>query len=203
MYHPHTYLPAPCVWHICPCLSLANPAPVCDTANGWQLYGSNCYKRKASLRKSWAAARSDCIREGGDLVSITSSEEEQYVTSRLDQSAFDLWIGFSTMVRIITWFHSQQWNMLNHLFNTKDNEERDQLFLWNLNRLPGQGRTFCHMLNNPSSNRLSSFLFTEMHNFILSNTTKCHDFYLVWCQYIHVHKLAGGTAWSHVRPLPN
>ncbi|XP_067232917.1 C-type mannose receptor 2-like [Chanodichthys erythropterus] len=74
-----------------------NPTPLCDTENGWQPFGSNCYKRRAGTRKSWAAARSDCVREGGDLVSITSSEEEQYVTSRLDASAFDLWIGFSTM----------------------------------------------------------------------------------------------------------
>lgn len=84
------------------CLSPANPTPLCDTENGWQPFGSNCYKRRAGSRKSWAAARSDCVREGGDLVSITSAEEEQYVTSRLDASAFDLWIGFSTMVRIIS-----------------------------------------------------------------------------------------------------
>lgn len=84
------------------CLFLANPAPLCDTANGWQLFGSNCYKRRAGVRKSWTAARSDCVREGGDLVSVTSSEEEQYITSRLDSSAFDLWIGFSTMVRTIS-----------------------------------------------------------------------------------------------------
>nr|XP_021324869.1 macrophage mannose receptor 1-like [Danio rerio] len=73
-----------------------NPAPACDSANGWQGFGSSCYRRKSS-RKSWTAARSDCIRDGGDLVSINSADEEQYVTSRLDSSAFDLWIGFSTM----------------------------------------------------------------------------------------------------------
>lgn len=73
-----------------------NPAPACDSASGWQGFGSSCYRRKSS-RKSWTAARSDCIRDGGDLVSINSADEEQYVTSRLDSSAFDLWIGFSTM----------------------------------------------------------------------------------------------------------
>uniref|UniRef100_A0A671PK06 C-type lectin domain-containing protein n=1 Tax=Sinocyclocheilus anshuiensis TaxID=1608454 RepID=A0A671PK06_9TELE len=90
-----------CVCDILSSVSPANPAPVCDSVNGWQAFGSNCYKRRAGVRKSWVAARSDCVRDGGDLVSITSSEEEQYVTSRLDASAFDLWIGFSTMVRII------------------------------------------------------------------------------------------------------
>lgn len=120
-----------CVWHIFLCLSLANPAPVCDSANGWQTFGSNCYKRRASVRKSWAAARSDCVREGGDLVSITSSEEEEYVMSRLDASAFDLWIGFSTIVRIITGFnthHAPQWNLLNHFWSTNDSKEQGQLF---------------------------------------------------------------------------
>lgn len=77
----------------------ANPAPACDSASGWQGFGSSCYRRKSS-RKSWTAARSDCIRDGGDLVSINSADEEQFVTSRLDASAFDLWIGFSTMVRV-------------------------------------------------------------------------------------------------------
>ncbi len=96
-----------CVAYSPLCLS-ANPAPVCDSVNGWHAFGSNCYKRRASVRKSWTAARSDCVRDGGDLVSITSSEEEQYVMSRLDESAFDLWIGFSTMVRIITGQHAPQ-----------------------------------------------------------------------------------------------
>ncbi|XP_071751059.2 uncharacterized protein LOC139908314 [Centroberyx gerrardi] len=74
-----------------------NPPTQCDGANGWRQYGSNCYKLKADTRKSWLAARSDCVREGGDLVSVTSAGEEQYITGRLDSSFFDLWIGFSTL----------------------------------------------------------------------------------------------------------
>ncbi|XP_062410864.1 macrophage mannose receptor 1-like [Sardina pilchardus] len=74
-----------------------NPPVVCDEASGWQQYQSNCYKLRSNLRKSWLQARTDCVTEGGDLVSITSAEEEQYVTSRLDTNQFDLWIGFSTM----------------------------------------------------------------------------------------------------------
>lgn len=77
----------------------ANPAPQCDLSNGWMQYGSNCYKLKADAAKSWSAARHDCVREGGDLVSITSAEEERYITGTLDPSKFDLWIGLSTLVR--------------------------------------------------------------------------------------------------------
>lgn len=69
-------------------------------ASGWRQYGSNCYNLKADTRKSWSAARHDCVREGGDLVSITSAQEEQYITGTLDSSQFDLWIGFSTLVSV-------------------------------------------------------------------------------------------------------
>ncbi|XP_007252805.3 macrophage mannose receptor 1 [Astyanax mexicanus] len=74
-----------------------NPTPQCDTANGWEQYGSNCYKLNSQLRKSWIAARTDCVMEGGDLVSIQSAAEQQYVISRLDHSPLDMWIGYSTL----------------------------------------------------------------------------------------------------------
>lgn len=80
-------------------ITAANPTTQCDLANGWSQFNSNCYKLEPDLWKSWAAARYDCVTEGGDLVSITSPEEEQYVTGRLDSSHFDLWIGLSTLVR--------------------------------------------------------------------------------------------------------
>ncbi|KAK2888177.1 uncharacterized protein [Channa argus] len=74
-----------------------NPGPQCDLSNGWRQYGSNCYKLKADTTKSWAAARHDCVQEGGDLVSITSPEEELYVTGTQNPSQLDLWIGLSTL----------------------------------------------------------------------------------------------------------
>lgn len=89
--------------------SSANPGPQCDLANGWRQFGSNCYKLKADTRKSWTAARYDCVQDGGDLVSVISAEEEQYVTGTLDSSQFDLWIGLSTLVRgrptVPLWFN--------------------------------------------------------------------------------------------------
>ncbi|XP_068609207.1 uncharacterized protein [Brachionichthys hirsutus] len=74
-----------------------DPAPRCDSANGWRQYGSSCYKLKADTTKSWSAARHDCVEDGADLVSIVSAAEEQYVTGILDSSHFDLWIGLSTL----------------------------------------------------------------------------------------------------------
>nr|XP_020506487.1 macrophage mannose receptor 1-like [Labrus bergylta] len=75
----------------------SNPVPRCDLNNGWRQYGSNCYKLNADTRKSWSDARHDCVQNGGDLVSITSAAEEQYITGELDPSRFDLWIGLSTL----------------------------------------------------------------------------------------------------------
>ncbi|KAF4077177.1 hypothetical protein AMELA_G00205040 [Ameiurus melas] len=73
-----------------------NPPVLCDTANQWEQFGSNCYKLHHTLRKSWISARSECLKEGADLVSIESAEEEQYVLG-LDPSVYDLWLGYSTL----------------------------------------------------------------------------------------------------------
>ncbi|XP_015231842.1 PREDICTED: macrophage mannose receptor 1-like [Cyprinodon variegatus] len=75
----------------------ANPAPQCDLANGWRQHGSNCYKFKSETMKSWSAARLDCLQEGGDLVSITSLEENTYMMGTLSSTHLDFWIGLSTL----------------------------------------------------------------------------------------------------------
>lgn len=78
---------------------LANPPVLCDTANRWEQFGSNCYKLHHTLRKSWVSARSECLKEGADLVSVGSAEEELYVLG-LDSSFYDLWLGYSTLVSL-------------------------------------------------------------------------------------------------------
>ncbi|XP_026210251.1 C-type mannose receptor 2, partial [Anabas testudineus] len=75
----------------------SNPGPQCDLSNGWMQYASDCYKLKSDTKKSWTAARHDCVQDGGDLVSITTAEEEQYVIAAQDASTLDLWIGLSTL----------------------------------------------------------------------------------------------------------
>ncbi|XP_023194031.1 macrophage mannose receptor 1-like [Xiphophorus maculatus] len=75
----------------------ANPAPQCDLASGWRQHGSNCYKFKSETMKSWSAARHDCVEEGGDLVSISSLEENTFVMGTLSSTHLDFWIGLSTL----------------------------------------------------------------------------------------------------------
>uniref|UniRef100_A0A667X7Y7 C-type lectin domain-containing protein n=1 Tax=Myripristis murdjan TaxID=586833 RepID=A0A667X7Y7_9TELE len=71
-----------------------------ECAQGWRPYEGRCYYFSTDT-KTWSEAHAYCLSQrGGDLVSITSPEEEQYVTGRLDPSHFDLWIGLSTLVRV-------------------------------------------------------------------------------------------------------
>ncbi|KAM8828848.1 secretory phospholipase A2 receptor isoform 3-T3 [Spinachia spinachia] len=91
----------------------ANPGPRCDLANGWRQHASDCYKLKAAGRRSWAAARRDCVQEGGDLVSVTSAEEEQFVTGTTDAAWIDLWIGLSTL-NLLPWAPNQPDNWENN-----------------------------------------------------------------------------------------
>uniref|UniRef100_A0A3B5QZT6 C-type lectin domain-containing protein n=1 Tax=Xiphophorus maculatus TaxID=8083 RepID=A0A3B5QZT6_XIPMA len=65
----------------------------CDLASGWRQHGSNCYKFKSETMKSWSAARHDCVEEGGDLVSISSLEENTFVMGTLSSTHLDFWIG--------------------------------------------------------------------------------------------------------------
>uniref|UniRef100_A0A3Q3IFE0 C-type lectin domain-containing protein n=1 Tax=Monopterus albus TaxID=43700 RepID=A0A3Q3IFE0_MONAL len=69
--------------------------PQCDFANNWTQYGSNCYRLKVDTRKSWASARYDCVQDGGDLVSIASAEEEQFLPDFHQVDIPDIWIGLS------------------------------------------------------------------------------------------------------------
>uniref|UniRef100_A0A3P9LRE2 C-type lectin domain-containing protein n=1 Tax=Oryzias latipes TaxID=8090 RepID=A0A3P9LRE2_ORYLA len=75
----------------------------CDLTNGWVPFGSNCYKLNTQTRKSWSAARHDCVQEGGDLVSITSEEENTYVAEAMGPTHLDLWIGLSTLDGVFKW----------------------------------------------------------------------------------------------------
>ncbi|XP_063066766.1 macrophage mannose receptor 1, partial [Engraulis encrasicolus] len=72
-----------------------NPPVVCPT--GWTTFESSCYKVMSNLRKNWNAARTHCVIEGGDLVSIGSQAEEDFTVSQLDDTYYDLWIGYSTL----------------------------------------------------------------------------------------------------------
>nr|XP_049594345.1 macrophage mannose receptor 1 isoform X11 [Syngnathus scovelli] len=72
----------------------------CDTDNGWSPHGSNCYK-KMETSNGWLGARHDCLWEGGDLVSITSEDEEKFVKEQMGDKPF--WIGLSNLNCNETW----------------------------------------------------------------------------------------------------
>ncbi|XP_072304766.1 macrophage mannose receptor 1-like [Eucyclogobius newberryi] len=64
----------------------------------WFTFGSNSYLVKANRRLPWTLAREDCLREGADLVSISSQKEGQYIAGRLNPFYGTVWIGLSTLV---------------------------------------------------------------------------------------------------------
>ncbi|XP_063816089.1 C-type mannose receptor 2 [Pseudophryne corroboree] len=64
----------------------------CDP--GWQSYGTNCY-RLNSENKSWQDARKMCVRSDGNLASIHSLLELEFVTKQIKQDVEELWIGLN------------------------------------------------------------------------------------------------------------
>ncbi|XP_037118890.1 lactose-binding lectin l-2-like [Syngnathus acus] len=73
-----------------------NSGPTCDTGNGWTLHGSHCYK-KMETTNGWIGAYLDCLWEGGDLVSFTDENEQDFVKGQMGDKPF--WIGLSNLVR--------------------------------------------------------------------------------------------------------
>uniref|UniRef100_A0A671L2P7 Macrophage mannose receptor 1-like n=1 Tax=Sinocyclocheilus anshuiensis TaxID=1608454 RepID=A0A671L2P7_9TELE len=72
--------------------------PVVDTGfchSPWIPYSGNCYLLHRN-KQTWLEARDSCLREGGDLLSILSKEEQSFVITQLGYLKTDeLWIGFN------------------------------------------------------------------------------------------------------------
>ncbi|XP_068508917.1 lectin BRA-3-like [Syngnathus scovelli] len=83
------------VWIMYSCAAGVTHHTPCDTDHGWNSHGSKCYK-KIDTTNGWRGARHDCLWEGGDLVSITSKEEEKFVKEQMGDKPF--WIGLSNLV---------------------------------------------------------------------------------------------------------
>jgi len=54
--------------------------PIAACPAGWSSYSSNCYW-VSSQAVDWSAARADCVSKNADLVSISDSNEQQFVRS--------------------------------------------------------------------------------------------------------------------------
>ncbi|KAJ8362116.1 hypothetical protein AAFF_G00395360, partial [Aldrovandia affinis] len=68
---------------------------------GWELSNSKCYYFSTET-KSWDASRSDCLKQGADLVIIESKEEQDFI-SKYRGNGFGSWIGLSDSETEGTW----------------------------------------------------------------------------------------------------
>ncbi|XP_061146123.1 macrophage mannose receptor 1-like [Syngnathus typhle] len=70
----------------------------CASANkclsGWLEHGTSCYKKEVETPNGWLGARHHCVWQGGDLLSITSSAEEDFVKGTMGKDT-RFWLGLS------------------------------------------------------------------------------------------------------------
>uniref|UniRef100_A0A8C8VHM8 Mannose receptor C type 2 n=1 Tax=Pelusios castaneus TaxID=367368 RepID=A0A8C8VHM8_9SAUR len=67
-----------------------------DCEPSWQPFQSNCY-RLVGEKKSWQDGKKSCLRGGGDLVSIHTLSELEFVTKQIKQDVEELWIGLNDL----------------------------------------------------------------------------------------------------------
>ncbi|KAJ8395533.1 hypothetical protein AAFF_G00032670 [Aldrovandia affinis] len=66
---------------------------------GWEQRNSKCYYFSTEL-KNWNDSRSDCLKQGADLVIIESKEEQEFITKN---TGYGYWIGLSDSETEGTW----------------------------------------------------------------------------------------------------
>uniref|UniRef100_A0ACB8ETC2 C-type mannose receptor 2 n=1 Tax=Sphaerodactylus townsendi TaxID=933632 RepID=A0ACB8ETC2_9SAUR len=66
----------------------------CDPS--WQPFQSDCY-RLTSEKKTWLDAKKTCLWSEGDLVSIHTVPELEFVTKQIKQDVEELWIGLNDL----------------------------------------------------------------------------------------------------------
>ncbi|XP_078120261.1 lactose-binding lectin l-2-like [Sander vitreus] len=74
----------------------------------WYSFNGRCYKYVATLL-TWADAELHCVSEGGNLVSIHSLEEEDFIKSLIknfDHAQAWTWIGLSDIHKEGSWMWS-------------------------------------------------------------------------------------------------
>ncbi|KAJ8362106.1 hypothetical protein AAFF_G00396630 [Aldrovandia affinis] len=67
---------------------------------GWEQRNSKCYYFSTE-RKSWNDSRSDCLKQGADLVIIETEEEKDFITKHT--GGYGYWIGLSDSETEGTW----------------------------------------------------------------------------------------------------
>ncbi|KAK6180708.1 hypothetical protein SNE40_008709 [Patella caerulea] len=80
--------------------------PVCGTKWEWVPATQHCY-RFSEDSLNWSDARLECRRDGGNLLSITSTSEQHYITDHIAARELSyIWIGLNDMSRAGFW----QWS---------------------------------------------------------------------------------------------
>ncbi|KAM9834490.1 lymphocyte antigen 75-like isoform 2-T2 [Syngnathus typhle] len=112
-------------------------AKLCDP--GWLEYNFKCYK-KVEAPNGWLGARRDCVWQGGDLVSITSSAEEDFVKDNMGKKT-PFWLGLSTLNCDDIWCDFVDGNL------TWSNGEMLTLTNWASNQPGSTDVAFCVYVN--------------------------------------------------------
>ncbi|XP_034508030.1 C-type mannose receptor 2-like, partial [Ailuropoda melanoleuca] len=72
----------------------ANVKVECEPS--WQPFQGHCYRLQAEKR-SWQESKKACLRGGGDLLSIHSMAELEFITKQIKQEVEELWIGLNDL----------------------------------------------------------------------------------------------------------
>ncbi|XP_037118943.1 macrophage mannose receptor 1-like [Syngnathus acus] len=112
-------------------------AKLCDP--GWLEYKYWCYK-KVEAPNGWLGARRDCVWQGGDLVSITSSAEEDFVKDTMGKKT-PFWLGLSNLNCDDVWCDFVDGNL------TWSNGEMLTLTNWASNQPGSTDVAFCVYVN--------------------------------------------------------
>ncbi len=52
----------------------------------WDPFGGSCYWFRPYIAKKWDEASEDCRNRGADLVKISSSKEQEFITGKMSSS---------------------------------------------------------------------------------------------------------------------
>ena len=85
------------LWRNLPLKVISFPFTESACSTGWVQHGKSCYIVIDILTAEWSAARRNCLKFGGDLVKITSNDENQFVynltSSQVYSTYFGVWLG--------------------------------------------------------------------------------------------------------------
>ncbi|KAJ8404959.1 hypothetical protein AAFF_G00328800 [Aldrovandia affinis] len=91
-------LKSPVLDQYCPLRSQKRVCRPCP--EGWEQSNSKCYYFSTEV-KNWNDSRSDCLKQGADLVIIESKEEQEFISKFTSDNLY--WIGLSDSETEGTW----------------------------------------------------------------------------------------------------